>query len=127
MREPCFCPGVQTRVVPVDRAAPHDVEGAPVLITRTPLRISIGGGGTDLPSFYERFGGFLVAAAIDKYVYITIHETFVDDLIIKYSRLERVPSADQVEHPIFRESLRLLGISGPALEISSMADIPAGT
>jgi D-glycero-alpha-D-manno-heptose-7-phosphate kinase len=98
-----------------------------VIIARSPLRVTLGGGGTDLPSFYERFGGFLVAAAIDKYVYITIHETFVDDLIIKYSRLERVPSADQVEHPIFRESLRLLGIPGPALEISSMADIPAGT
>lgn len=98
-----------------------------MIIARSPLRVTLGGGGTDLPSFYERYGGFLVAAAIDKYVYITIHETFVDDLIVKYSRLERVPSADSLEHPIFREALRLLGIRGPALEISSMADIPAGT
>lgn len=98
-----------------------------MIIARSPLRVTLGGGGTDLPSFYERYGGFLVAAAIDKYVYITIHETFVDDLIIKYSRLERVSSADRLEHPIFREALRLLGIRGPALEISSMADIPAGT
>jgi D-glycero-alpha-D-manno-heptose-7-phosphate kinase len=98
-----------------------------VIIARSPLRVTLGGGGTDLPSYYERCGGFLVAAAIDKYVYITIHETFVDDLIVKYSKLERVPSADQIEHPIFREALRMLGIHGRALEISSMADIPAGT
>jgi len=98
-----------------------------VIIVRSPLRIALGGGGTDLPAYYERHGGFLIAAAIDKYVYITIHETFVDDLIVKYSKLERVASADQLEHPIFREALRLLGIDGPALEISSMADIPAGT
>src|SRR5262245_55264800 len=98
-----------------------------MIIARSPLRVTLGGGGTDLPSYYTRHGGFLVAAAIDKYVYITVHETFVDDLIVKYSRLERVPSADQVEHPIFREALRLLGVSGRSLEIASMADIPAGT
>jgi D-glycero-alpha-D-manno-heptose-7-phosphate kinase len=98
-----------------------------MIIVRSPLRVTLGGGGTDLPSYFKRHGGFLIAAAIDKYVYITIHETFVDDLIVKYSKLERVPSADRLEHPIFRESLRLLDIAGPALEISSMADIPAGT
>ncbi len=98
-----------------------------MIITRSPLRITLGGGGTDLPSYYQGHGGFLIAAAVDKYVYITIHETFVDDLIVKYSQLERVPSAEQVEHPIFREALKLLGIDGRSLEISSMADIPAGT
>jgi D-glycero-alpha-D-manno-heptose-7-phosphate kinase len=98
-----------------------------MIITRSPLRITLGGGGTDLPSYYERHGGFLIAAAIDKYVYITVHDTFVDDLIVKYSRLERVPSSADIEHPIFREALCLLNIPGPALEISSMADIPAGT
>jgi D-glycero-alpha-D-manno-heptose-7-phosphate kinase len=98
-----------------------------VIITRSPLRITLGGGGTDLPSYYERNGGFLIAAAIDKYVYITVHETFVDDLIVKYSRLERVPSAEQLEHPIFREAFRLLQMDGRSLEIASMADIPAGT
>lgn len=98
-----------------------------MIITRSPLRITLGGGGTDLPSYYRHHGGFLIAAAIDKYVYITIHETFVDDLIVKYSQLERVRSADQLQHPIFRESLNLLGIHGRALEIASMADIPAGT
>ena len=91
------------------------------------MRISLGGGGTDLPSYYREHGGFLIAAAIDKYVYITIHETFVDDLIIKYSKLERVPSAELIEHPIFREALKLLRIHETNLEISSMADIPAGT
>lgn len=98
-----------------------------MIITRSPLRITLGGGGTDLPSYYEEHGGFLIAAAIDKYVYITVHETFVDDLIVKYSRLERVASADQLEHPIFREAFRLMAIDGRALEVASMADIPAGT
>jgi D-glycero-alpha-D-manno-heptose-7-phosphate kinase len=98
-----------------------------VIITRSPLRITLGGGGTDLPSYYEQFGGFLIAGAIDKYVYITIHDTFVDDLIVKYSSLERVPTAEQLQHPIIREAMRLVEIEGRALEISSMADIPAGT
>jgi D-glycero-alpha-D-manno-heptose-7-phosphate kinase len=98
-----------------------------VIITRSPLRITLGGGGTDLPSYYRDHGGYLIAAAVDKYVYITIHDTFHDDLIIKYSKLERVGCADEVVHPLFRESLRLLGISGRALELASMADIPAGT
>jgi D-glycero-alpha-D-manno-heptose-7-phosphate kinase len=91
------------------------------------LRISLGGGGTDLASYYQDHCGFLVAGAIDKYVYITIHETFVEDLIIKYSEMERVRSLDQVHHPIIRESLRLLDIRQTNLEITSMADIPAGT
>jgi D-glycero-alpha-D-manno-heptose-7-phosphate kinase len=98
-----------------------------MIIARSPLRISLGGGGTDLPSYYRRRGGFLLAAAIDKYVYITVHDTFVDDLIVKYSKLERVSSFEQVEHPIVREALRLVGIQGRSLEITSMADIPAGT
>ena len=98
-----------------------------MIITRSPLRISLGGGGTDLPSYYRKHGGFLIAAAINKYVYITIHETFVNDLIVKYSKLERVPNAESIEHPIFREALKLLEIHETNLEISSMADIPAGT
>ncbi len=98
-----------------------------MIITRSPLRISLGGGGTDLPSYYRRHGGFLVAAAIDKYVYFTVHRTFVDDLIVKYSKLERVKGAGDVQHPIVREALRLVGIDGPYLELTSMADIPAGT
>ena len=98
-----------------------------MIIARSPLRISLGGGGTDLPSYYERFGGFLIAAAIDKYVYITLHEIFVAEFIIKYSKLERVANVDDIEHPIIREALKLVGIDHPSLELTSMADIPAGT
>ena len=98
-----------------------------MIIARSPLRISLGGGGTDLPSYYERFGGFLITAAIDKYVYITLHETFVPEFIIKYSKLERVAKVDEIEHPIIREAFRMLGIEGGYLELTSMADIPAGT
>jgi D-glycero-alpha-D-manno-heptose-7-phosphate kinase len=98
-----------------------------MIITRSPLRISLGGGGTDLPSYYQEHTGFLIAAAIDKYVCITLHHTFVPDLIIKYSRLERVRTVDEVQHPIIREALKATGVEPAGLEITSMADIPAGT
>lgn len=98
-----------------------------MIIVRSPLRISLGGGGTDLPSYYRDHSGFLIAAAIDKYVYITLHQTFVEELIIKYSKLERVTEVANVEHPIIREALKYLDIGAPRLEITSMADIPAGT
>jgi D-glycero-alpha-D-manno-heptose-7-phosphate kinase len=98
-----------------------------MIITRSPLRVSLGGGGTDLPSYYREYGGFLVAAAIDKYVYITQHRTFQEEIIIKYSKLERVGTVDQVEHPIVREALKLVGVTDPHLELTSMADIPGGT
>jgi len=98
-----------------------------MIIARSPLRLSLGGGGTDLPSYYAEHEGFLIAAAIDKYVYITIHQSFADELIIKYSKLERVPSIDEIQHPIIREALKLVGIEQTNLEITSMADIPAGT
>src|SRR5437016_12102376 len=98
-----------------------------MIIARSPLRISLGGGGTDLPSYYEHHTGFLIAAAIDKYVYLTLHETFVPDLIVKYSKLERVARAADLEHPIIREAFALLGLNGQSLELTSMADIPAGT
>jgi D-glycero-alpha-D-manno-heptose-7-phosphate kinase len=98
-----------------------------MIITRSPLRLSLGGGGTDLPSYYREHEGFLIAAAIDKYVYITLHQTFVTDLIIKYSSMERVSSVDDVKHPILREALKLVGIHETNLEITSMADIPTGT
>ncbi len=98
-----------------------------MIITRSPLRISLGGGGTDLPSYYRQHGGFLLAGAIDKYVYITLHQTFGSEMIIKYSKLERVSSIEEIEHPIIREALRLVGVEASYLEIASMADIPAGT
>src|SRR6516165_6006615 len=98
-----------------------------MIVTRSPLRISLGGGGTDLPSYYRKHTGFLLAAAIDKYVCITLHHTFVPELIVKYSKMERVTKVDEVQHPIVREALRLVGTDGAYLEIAAMADIPAGT
>ena len=98
-----------------------------MLITRSPLRVSLGGGGTDLPSYYSEHGGFLVAAAIDKYVYITKHRTFKQEIVVKYSRLERVNSVDEIEHPIVREALKMTGVTEPHIELASMADIPGGT
>ena len=97
-----------------------------MIIARSPLRISLGGGGTDLASYYRKHGGFVITAAIDKYVYITIHTTFVKDIIVKYSKLERVARPEEIEHPIIREALQMMGVGG-YLEITSMADIPAGT
>ena len=98
-----------------------------MIITRSPLRISLGGGGTDLPSYYSDHGGFLIAAAIDKYVYITLHYTFDPELIIKYSKFERVKTSAEIQHPIIREALKYVNITLANLEIASMADIPAGT
>jgi D-glycero-alpha-D-manno-heptose-7-phosphate kinase len=98
-----------------------------MIITRSPLRISLGGGGTDLPSYYRKYEGFLISAAINKYVYINLHDTFVDNLIIKYSKMEEVNHIDDIKHPIIRESLKLLGFEARYLEIASLADIPAGT
>lgn len=98
-----------------------------MIITRSPLRISLGGGGTDLPSYYEKHGGFLIAAAINKYVYFTLHRTFMADTIIKYSKLEHVRRIEDIEHPILRETLAFLNYDIKNLELSSLADIPAGT
>jgi len=97
-----------------------------VLITRTPLRITLGGGGTDLPSYFTRRPGFVISAAIDKHIYIGLNRTFTDDYFLKYSALERVAHPDEIEHPIIRAALQLHDI-GPSLEIVSLADIPAGT
>lgn len=98
-----------------------------MIITRSPLRISLGGGGTDLPSYYSAHGGFLIAAAIDKYVYINVHRRFRDGFLLKYSQLEEAATIDEIKHPIIREALKLAGVQETNLEITSMADIPAGT
>jgi D-glycero-alpha-D-manno-heptose-7-phosphate kinase len=98
-----------------------------MIITRSPLRISLGGGGTDLPSYYREHGGFVLSAAIDKYVYITLHETFQPEFLIKYSATEVVQTVDEIKHPIIREALRLVSVKAPHLEIVSLSDIPAGT
>jgi D-glycero-alpha-D-manno-heptose-7-phosphate kinase len=97
-----------------------------VIITRTPLRITLGGGGTDLPSYYEQYGGVVVSAAISKYIYISINRTFTPDYFLKYSALERVDEASAIEHPIVREALLSHNVE-PSVEIVSTADIPAGT
>lgn len=98
-----------------------------MIITRSPLRITLGGGGTDLPSYYERYGGFLIAAAIDRYVYVTVMRPFTEGIFLKYSKLEHVQNVDDVEHPIIREGLRLMNLRTPQIEITTLADIPAGT
>lgn len=97
-----------------------------MLITRTPHRISLGGGGTDLPSYYREFGGIVISAAINRYIYIGINRTFADDYLLKYSELERVRTAEEIKHPIIREALTMHPV-GPYLEIVSLADIPSGT
>src|SRR3954470_12885994 len=98
-----------------------------MIITRSPLRITLGGGGTDLPSYYREHGGFLIAAAIDKDVFVTVMRPFVQGIFLKYSQLEHVNAADEVHHPIIREAIKLLGFRTPQLEITTLADIPAGT
>lgn len=98
-----------------------------MIITRSPLRITLGGGGTDLPSYYQDHGGFLVAAAIDKYVYVTAMRPFVPGIFLKYSQLEHVERIEDVQHRIIREALRELDFRTPQVEITTLADIPAGT
>lgn len=98
-----------------------------MIIVRSPLRISLGGGGTDLPSYYKEHEGFLIAAAIDKYVYVTINRPFLDGIYLKYSSIENVKKVSEVEHPIIREALTLQNLNTPQIEITSLADIPSGT
>lgn len=98
-----------------------------MIIVRSPLRISLGGGGTDLASYYEDHEGFLLSAAIDKYVYVNVMRPFTEGIFLKYSELEHVNQIDEVQHPIIRESLRLLNFKTPQIEITTLADIPSGT
>ena len=97
-----------------------------MLITRTPLRVTLGGGGTDLPSYFTQRAGFVISAAIDKYVFIGINRTFTEHYFLKYSALERVEQPGEIAHPIIRAALELHPV-GPGVEIVSLADIPAGT
>jgi D-glycero-alpha-D-manno-heptose-7-phosphate kinase len=98
-----------------------------MIIARSPLRITLGGGGTDLPSYYREQEGFLVSAAIDKYVYVNIMRPFMEGIYLKYSQLEHVEQIGDVKHPIIREALQMLGFKTPQVEITTLADIPAGT
>ncbi|MDI6641208.1 MAG: galactokinase [Elusimicrobiota bacterium] len=95
-----------------------------MIITRTPSRITFGGGGTDLPSYYSKYGGFLVSAAVNKYVYINLHDIFIDKIIAHYSKSEMVNNVDELRHPIIREALKLTGVT-KRIEVGSMSDIPA--
>lgn len=97
-----------------------------VILSRAPLRISLGGGGTDLPSYYLNHTGFVVAGAIDKYVYMLIHDVFQRRYRMKYSAIEEVDDPSEIQHPILREAL-LRHWKGNPLEIASVADVPAGT
>jgi len=98
-----------------------------LIIARSPLRITLGGGGTDLPSYFREYGGFLVAAAIDKYVYVTVMRPFTPGIYLKYSQLENVDQLRDVKHPIMREAIEMLEFKTPQVEITTLADIPAST
>ena len=98
-----------------------------MIIARSPLRISLGGGGTDLPSYYREHGGFLIAGAIDHHVYVTVHRPFAVGLTLRYSRIETVTDRTQIQHPLIRVALDHLGFDVDALEMTTMADVPAGT
>jgi D-glycero-alpha-D-manno-heptose-7-phosphate kinase len=98
-----------------------------MIVTRTPFRVTLGGGGTDLPSFYREHGGFILAVAIDKYMYLNVNAPILDDLIrVRYSKAETVRERAEVDHPLARAAMEHFGIEN-GIEIVSIADIPAGT
>ena len=98
-----------------------------MIISRSPLRITLGGGGTDLPSYYKKNGGFIISAAINKYVYVTITRPFKEGIYLKYSKIEKVKKISQICHPIIREVLKLQKLKTPQIEITTLTDIPSGT
>ena len=97
-----------------------------MIMTRTPLRISLGGGGTDLPSYSQEFGGLVLSAAITKYVYITVNRSFLPGYLLKYSETEHTETRAEIRHPLMREALEMHDVPKP-LEVVSLADVPAGT
>jgi D-glycero-alpha-D-manno-heptose-7-phosphate kinase len=98
-----------------------------MILVRSPLRITLGGGGTDLPSYYSQRGGYCLSAAIDKYVFVGITRPFFPGVYLKYTELEKSEFAEQVKHPIIREALKTLKLKTPQVEIVTLADIPSGT
>lgn len=98
-----------------------------MIIARSPLRITLGGGGTDLPSYYRDHEGFLIAAAINKYVYVNVMRPFTEGVYLKYSQLEHVSAVEDIKHRIIREALLMQNLRTPQIEITTLADIPAGT
>jgi len=95
-----------------------------LIISKTPLRLTLGGGGTDLPSYYSRFGGFVVTSSLDKYIYVVVKERFEEDIRVSYSITEIVSDINNIKHPLVREALKLLGIE-KHLEVVSIADAPS--
>ncbi len=99
-----------------------------MILTRSPLRITLGGGGTDLEPYCSNYGGFCVAAAIDKYVYVSITKPFTPGIFLKYSQIEHCERVQDIQHPIIRTALEILELDiDPQIEITTLADIPAGT
>src|SRR5258708_39418700 len=97
-----------------------------MIIGRSPLRISIGGGGTDLPSYYRAHGGFVLSAAITQYVYVTFQLTPLKEMLLRYSQIERGKTGSEIKHPIIREALTLADVHDPHLEVTTLAAIPPG-
>jgi D-glycero-alpha-D-manno-heptose-7-phosphate kinase len=97
-----------------------------MMLSRAPVRFSLGGGGTDLPSYCNEHGGFLVAAAIDKYIHVAANRRFYPSILLKYSKTEQVDRVDDIQHPLFREAMRLTGVS-EGVELVSIADLPANS
>ena len=98
-----------------------------MILTRTPLRICLGGGGTDIKDYYEKFGGYVVSAALNQYIYIVIHKHFEKNIRLCYSKREIVQSSDEVRHPVVHEAMKLFGIDGGGFEIISFSDIQSDT
>jgi D-glycero-alpha-D-manno-heptose-7-phosphate kinase len=98
-----------------------------MIISRSPLRITLGGGGTDLPSYFLNHEGFVISAAIDKYVYVNIMRPFTEGIYLKYSQLENIKNVIDIKHPIIKETLQMLNLKTPQIEITTLADIPSGT
>jgi len=97
-----------------------------MIISRSPVRITLGGGGTDLPSYYSKYGGALIAAAIDKYTLVTAHTRFDEDIKLNYSQTEQLQNIDKIKHNIFREALKLLNIK-KGIELTSLSDMPSSS
>lgn len=98
-----------------------------MLLVRSPLRISLGGGGTDLPSYYRKQGGYLIAASINKYVYTSAIKPFAEGIFLKYSEVERCEAPDDIKHSLFKEILAMESSPPWRIELTTLADIPAGT
>jgi len=98
-----------------------------MIIARSPLRVSIGGGGTDLPSYYRENDGFLISAAIDKYVYVSVLRPFKPGIYLKYSEIESARHEDEIRHPIIREAIKMMNLPERQIELTALADVPSGT